>query len=84
MTDLEFDVLDELYFVQPYNAILQATGLHEDELTSTLSELIAKGWVKCFADQQANQPIDRGNLVGDWKSYFYLATKEGLLVHNGR
>lgn len=84
MTDNEFDVLDELYFVQPFNAILEETQLAESELKEVLSGLLNKGWVKCFGDRQAEMPIAPSDLENDLTSYFYLATKEGLLVHNGR
>ncbi|KOF03444.1 hypothetical protein AWW67_17110 [Roseivirga seohaensis] len=84
MTDNEFDVLDELYFVQPFNAILEETQLAESELKEVLSGLLNKGWVKCFGDRQAEMPIALSELGNDLTSYFYLATKEGLLVHNGR
>ncbi|WP_339605770.1 transporter [uncultured Roseivirga sp.] len=84
MTDMEFDVLDELYFVQPFDAILEEIELTEDELKKVLSELLNKGWVKCYGDRQAEMPIAPKDLGNNLTSYFYLATKEGLLVHNGR
>tara|TARA_A100000171_G_scaffold52642_1_gene72114 strand:- start:48 stop:302 length:255 start_codon:yes stop_codon:yes gene_type:complete len=84
MTDKEFDVLDELYFVQPFDAILEETGLAKEELKQVLSGLLNKGWVKCYGDRQAEMPIASKDLGNDLTSYFYLATKEGLLVHNGR
>ncbi|KYG78845.1 hypothetical protein [Roseivirga echinicomitans] len=84
MTDMEFDVLDELYFVQPFDAILEEIELTEDELKKVLTELLNKGWVKCYGDRQAEMPIAPKDLGNDLASYFYLATKEGLLVHNGR
>tara|TARA_R110000796_G_scaffold74374_1_gene167188 strand:- start:149403 stop:149657 length:255 start_codon:yes stop_codon:yes gene_type:complete len=84
MTDKEFDVLDELYFVQPFDAILEETGLAKEELKQVLSGLLNKGWVKCYGDRQAEMPIALKDLGNNLNSYFYLATKEGLLVHNGR
>lgn len=84
MTDKEFEVLDELYFVQPFDAILEETELVEGELKQVLSELLNKGWVKCYGDRQAEMPIASKDLGNDPTSYFYLATKEGLLAHNGR
>lgn len=84
MTDMEFDVLDELYFVQPFDAVLEETELAEGELKKVLLELLNKGWVKCYGDRQAEMPIAPKDLGNDLASYFYLATKEGLLAHNGR
>jgi hypothetical protein len=50
----------------------------------TLKALIEKGWVKCFADRPALVPIHEKSLGKEWETYFYLATKDGLLAHNGR
>lgn len=84
MTDQEFDVLDELYFVQSFSFLQGETSLDAETLIAILQKLIAKGWVKCFADRPALEPIHEKSLGTEWNSYFYLATKEGLLAHNGR
>lgn len=80
MSDEEFDVLDELYFVQPY-AFLQETLAWEDKrLLDTLTSLVEKGWVKCFTepDQECFETI---NLQEVGKELLYLATKKGLMAH---
>ena len=80
MSDEEFDVLDELYFVQPY-AFLQETLAWEDKhLLDTLTSLVEKGWVKCFTepDQECFETI---NLLEVGKELLYLATKKGLMAH---
>jgi hypothetical protein len=84
MKDEEFDVLDELYFVQSFDFLMKETALNAEKLASTLKSLIQKGWVKCFNDRPALEPIHEKSLEEKWESYFYLATKEGLLAHNGR
>ena len=80
MSDEEFDLLDELYFVQPY-AFLQETLEWEDKrLLDTLTLLVEKGWVKCFTepDQECFEVI---NLQEVGKELLYLATKKGLMAH---
>jgi hypothetical protein len=80
MSDEEFDVLDELYFVQPY-AFLQETLAWEDKrLLDTLTSLVEKGWVKCFTepDQECFEAV---NLQVVGKELLYLATKKGLMAH---
>ena len=84
MTDKEFDVLDQLYFVHSFDTVLEETGLTENDLKEVLSGLLNKGWVRCYSDLEAEMPITNKQLRPDLSSYFYLATKEGLLVHNGR
>ena len=83
MTDLEFDVLDELYFVIAFEALLEATELEEHELYTCLIELVSKGWVKCFKDMDEELPHSEVDLSRNYKNYSYLATKKGLLAHNG-
>lgn len=83
MNDLEFDVLDELYFVQTFNYLIKTLNLEEQILKDTLAQLIQKGWVKCFApnleEVLTNNEVDFDN---QFKTYHYLATKQGLLAHN--
>ena len=82
MTDLEFDVLDELYFVTPFAQVLRMLEITDEELKNTLRNLIRKGWVKCFktvSEQVEEEDLDFEN---EFQEYYYLATKEGLLAHN--
>jgi len=83
MTDLEFDVLDELYFVIGFESLLEATELEEHELYNCLKGLVSKGWVKCFIGMDEELPLSKVALDTNYKNYSYLATKKGLLAHNG-
>ncbi|MCU0445838.1 MAG: transporter [Microscillaceae bacterium] len=85
MSDLEFDILDELYFVEPYSTLKNALDVDEVQLKNTLADLLKKGWVKCF-DAHTKEPIMEDDLAFDahYQQYHYLATKEGLLAHNSR
>jgi hypothetical protein len=81
MSDEEFDLLDELYFVQPYSTLQEALGWEDSQLLDTLTLLVDKGWIKCFSspDQECFEVIDLHE-VG--KKLLYLATKKGLMAHN--
>jgi hypothetical protein len=82
VTDLEFDILDELYFVISFHELSDRLTIDEALLKSELLSLIQKGWVKIlkpFSDEEVETWEQYGNL---YKEYFYLATKKGLLVHN--
>lgn len=83
MSEREFDVMDELYFVAGYEALLASTGLGDADLKDTLRGLVEKGWAKCLrsADEEAHEAAERFD--EEYRSYSYLATKEGLLAHNG-
>jgi hypothetical protein len=83
MTDAEFDVLDELYFVTSYKDLQSNAGLTEEDLIGTLKELKAKSWIKVLSgpdDEVRDEEID---ISGSYSEYFYLASKKGLLAHNG-
>ena len=84
MTDVEFDVLDELYFVQPYDYLASELELEDSELKEVLISLIEKGWVKCFLNMQEEALSHELQLDEKYREYFYLATKPGLMAHNGR
>ncbi len=81
MTELEFDVLDELYFVLSYQQLVAACELSEQELVNTLASLYEKGWVKVLqtVDDEAPEPLE---LHSKFHTYYYLATKKGLHAHN--
>ncbi|MCH7409166.1 hypothetical protein MM239_07165 [Belliella sp. DSM 111904] len=81
MTTKEFDLLDELYFVQHYNYLKDALDWEDDVLLSTLQSLYDQGYIKCLAspDEEVFNDVDLPNQGVD---YYYLATKKGLMDHN--
>ena len=82
MTDIEYDVLDELYFLQSYKELEEGLKLSNKELHLTLANLLKKGWIKCYAEPTAETALDISELEKDYWNYHYLATKAGLLAHN--
>lgn len=83
MTDNEFDILDELYFVQSYNDLKKALGWDDKQLVDTLEGLVKKGWVKCFDGTDSEEVVEQPQLADHYSNYRYLATKAGLLKHTG-
>ena len=81
MTELEFDVLDELYFVLSYSQLAEACQLDDSDLVATLEILYQKGWLKVLqtVDEEAREPLELTRL---YHSYYYLASKKGLHAHN--
>jgi hypothetical protein len=84
MTDLEFDVLDELYFVISFDDLKGATELDTETLRKVLFGLLEKHWVKCFGDHEEEIEPETLNFEQNYRQYAYLASKEGLMVHNGQ
>lgn len=82
MTDEEFDILDELYFIQTFEGLFETTEIGEPELKACLRELIDKGWVKCLDGSNAEVVLSEVAVGSKCKEYNYLATKAGLLAHN--
>lgn len=84
MTEGEFVVLDELYFVQSFAELEESTGLEEGELKEVLNTLLAKGWVRCLSSRGAEPAADLERLPDAFREHYYLASKAGLLAHNSR
>lgn len=80
MSEEEFDVLDELYFVQSYAFLQDALGWEDRQLLHTLALLVEKGWVKCFTEPD-HECFESVNLQEVGKELLYLATKKGLMAH---
>ncbi|CAN5830897.1 hypothetical protein BH24BAC1_BH24BAC1_16470 [soil metagenome] len=85
MTELEFEIIDELYFVTSYHDIGTALMLTDQELCTSLKDLLLRGYVKAYyPDQDTEIPYDETHFSKNCKDYFFLATKAGLIVHNSR
>jgi len=84
MTDKEFDIIDELYFINTFDVLLEETELDEIVLKTELINLVNKGWIKCLARVNQEIAFDENTFEQNYRKYHYLATKKGLLAHNGR
>lgn len=84
MTDLEFDVLDELYFVTSFQDLQETLSIPEERLQGLLYDLMEKGWVKCLKSFSEELMPNKENFLHNFGNYQYLATKAGLLAHNRR
>ncbi|MFY0600463.1 MAG: hypothetical protein JXR03_12395 [Cyclobacteriaceae bacterium] len=81
MSDDEFNVLDELYFVQSFDELIALSSYAEAPLLEVLKSLQKQDWIKILKDVDDEWP--EANLTDDQiRSSFFLATKKGLLAHN--
>ncbi len=83
MTEAEFNILDELYFLQSFGDLERNTGYNKELIISTLKSLHEKRWIKCYrtpTDELANENAD---ILFEYNKYHYLATKDGLIAHQG-
>lgn len=83
MTDTEFEVLDELYFVQSFAELQQETALDAAVLEKVLDKMCRKGWVSFMLSRSGEQQEGQ-NFPADYRQYYFLASKAGLLAHNRR
>jgi hypothetical protein len=84
MNDIEFDVMDELYFVQSYGALHGQLQISEEALQETLVQLVRKGWVKVLRSHDEEVEPEAAQRPDGYGGYYFLATKAGLLAHNSR
>lgn len=83
MEEREFDVLEELYFLIHYDQLKRALRMPEDELRNALIGLFNKGFIRCY-QSPVHELFDREvQLERDFRSYYYLASKEGLMTRHG-
>lgn len=86
LSEHEFAVLDCLYFVEPFDKIVEETGLTPAIVGDVLKTLIHKKWVVPMAykpdtDDYISTFFYDSDHMGEYR---YLATREGLLKHVGR
>ncbi|MEP1097486.1 MAG: hypothetical protein ABJG78_20385 [Cyclobacteriaceae bacterium] len=80
MDEAEFDLLDELYFVTSFEELKANTDMSEAKIQDTLISLASKNWICVY--ENSNEELADFDLISNFKSYLYLASKKGLLAHN--
>ena len=85
MTDQEFDVLDELYFVISFQDLTRNLSWPAEELLPVLKELVKNEMVKCI-DPQTEEEVELSapQLDKQYNKILFLASKKGLMEHNSR
>ncbi|PIQ22057.1 MAG: hypothetical protein COW65_05385 [Cytophagales bacterium CG18_big_fil_WC_8_21_14_2_50_42_9] len=85
MNDLEYDIINELYFVTAFRDLAGTLDLPDTELSANLEDLVQKKYIKCFyPDPDTEIEYNAEEFFQNCRSYYFLATKEGLLAHNSR
>jgi hypothetical protein len=84
MTDLEYQLLDEMYFVTDLERLLKGeTKVNRTELIALLQAVLKKGWIKCML-KQTDEEISLTNeqFSNQIDNLWLLISKEGLKAHN--
>jgi len=86
MSDLEFSVLDELYFVTSFDSLSESVPATEAELISTLTFLLDKKFIHQLIFDEAKKDYTKLEIYDRdvLKQTSFVASKEGLLLHNSR
>jgi hypothetical protein len=82
MTDIEYDILDELYFIK---TLAQLRNTFQDlgtDLVQELWKLIDKKWVKALDELENEMVLTKDEYLKNCENLRFNATKKGLLVHN--
>lgn len=82
MTDIEFEILDELYFVKTIQELCHILALEEAILVKEIGSLLEKKWVKILdlADHEIEITIEE--YLSNYNQYRFNITKKGLIAHN--
>lgn len=82
MSDLEYDILDELYFLIHFSELIEKLGLSDGEVKPLLIKMNRKGWLRVYLEPDSEVPETDLDLEVKFRNYYYLASKEGLKAHN--
>jgi hypothetical protein len=86
LSDIEYDILNAIYFVEPFDTIKSECKAPEAIIADVLKQLIDKKYVTPMEFDEAKQVYIRTYFYDsdNMRAYFYLATKDGLMAHNTR
>ena len=84
MKEVEFEILDELYFLISYQKLTNRIDLSEEDLREVLGKMIQKKWVRCYKAVDEDLDWEDVDFKHQFANYHYLASKAGLLAHNSK
>jgi hypothetical protein len=85
-TDIEYDILNALYFVEPFEKIVEEVNGSANIIADSLKQLIDLRYVVAMRWDEDQNDFVRSFIydADNMHAYHYLATKEGLMAHNSR
>lgn len=81
MTDKQYTLLDELYFIQNVDSLQKELGWARDEVIEVLLELFENGWLKVVKLDEEIE-ISKETLWQQINQHGFIASKKGLFAHN--
>ncbi|MDX2247127.1 MAG: hypothetical protein SF052_10145 [Bacteroidia bacterium] len=85
LNDVQFQILDSVYFVESFQNILEESGEPLPVVVDEIRTLIDRGWIQVMEfDEKKGDFVRTGIFDTDhFENYHFLATKAGLMKHNG-
>ena len=81
MTNIQFEIIDELYFVISFQELLAQLNLDIELLVDELHKLHQKGWIRIY--DGIDKELENHMLINEsFSKYRFLASKKGLSEHN--
>ena len=86
ITDIQFRILDSLYFVEPFDKIVEESGESSYIVADDLKTMISRGWVQVMEFDKKTGDFAKTIFYDsdNMREFHFLATKDGMLRHNGR
>ena len=86
LNDVQFRILDALYFVESFDNILEDAGGPEAVIADELKMLIDQGLVQVMEFDEKIKDFVKSIFydTDNMRAFHYLATRKGLLKHNSR
>ena len=81
MTNIEFEILDELYFVISFDELLAELDFDKELLVNELRKLYQKGWIRVY--DGIDKELENHVLLDEsFSKYRFFVSKKGLSEHN--
>jgi hypothetical protein len=84
MTELEFDILDKLYFPSNIAHLQKEIRLSVTLIKDTLWQMKKKDWIKILKNYDEEYDPTEEEFQKYFENYHYIATKKGLMLHNSK
>ena len=82
MSNEEFEILDELYFVTPYQELKSKVDFSKESLKCILVNLFEKGWIRIYQSVDKEIELKHIDVDTNFQSFLFLTSKKGLIKHN--
>jgi hypothetical protein len=87
MEELEYEILDALYFVEPFNTIVdEVSEKRIPVIKDCLRQLINKQYIKVMVWDNTEKTFVSSPFIDfdTLEDFHFLITRQGLLAHNTR